>query len=471
VIKSSIAKLRRLETLALWSLLALLISALASGYYELLAARVFGHDEVHYYPNFMFKLVEEGRWINYLLHDFLRRIDLHVHLLLYVASFSTVIFVMAFDYCRDKVLAAALACAVMLSTPMVEQALWPASLWPTGVALLGLLYLQRSGVKAWALYLLGGALLFGMMQNWYFLLPLFFVRDVGEKSPSSLLRNLITHTAWWIIGAAVGLAVMLCLVALLSGRFGIRVADWRHAQSISSLSDLMRNVGAVLQALTRESIVLYSSFQTALGPFAFILGVALLVATWIAPRRVATIAILTCLAGLGFFVFSVPLAPIIQTRSVVVLWIAVLLFGALSVGMQAPYGKLVAVISLTLFGLGSAATASQYFGRHRAVTDFVYESIVRVLPSYAGNYKRIAVFGQYPGDRMESDIMNIPAYLRPIVLATGVPEFWDCRPASDRCKGLGAELGEFLPNQPVKLIGVLDGTAMIAFGEPTTEAR
>ena len=137
-----------------------------NSYYLLPGLSVFGLDEVHYYSDFTFKLKAEGRWINFLLHDALRKLPLATAALLFISFSWLTLFNIARELTQDTRYATIIASVLLVAPPFAQQSLWPASHLPAVVALLALTLLARNGASHRVIYLLGGVLLFGMMQNY-----------------------------------------------------------------------------------------------------------------------------------------------------------------------------------------------------------------------------------------------------------------------------------------------------------------
>jgi hypothetical protein len=198
------------------AILALLL--LLAGYRLLPTLPVYGHDEMHYYPSFYFKLLEDGRWLNYLLHDLLRSVPLPLWSMVYLSLAWVLFYRVARLYAFNAAYAALVASTIVLSYPFVEIALWPGTVVP--VLLLGLLalWLQGRGFPYQAIYLVSGILMFGSMQTLYFVLPLLFVPTFPDNSqpPRARWQLLLSHMCWWVGGSVAGVLCMSLMLHLLA---------------------------------------------------------------------------------------------------------------------------------------------------------------------------------------------------------------------------------------------------------------
>lgn len=437
-----------------------------SSYYRLLGLKVYGFDEVHYYSDFTFKLREEGRWINFLLHDFLQHIPLQVHAALYVALAWLLLFRFARNLSCDKLYAILVASALLVSPPFVYQSLWPASLLPSLVGLLGMAWLVRKGVSYRAIYLIGGILLFGGMQNFYFLMPLLFIGQIEQEpfTQRKFLLRIWNHALYWVAGSIVGFLVALLAVYLLIGQVGIVPATWRKTMPVHDLHDVVRNVSYVLGCMRREadSLVMLMTGRSAVYAVGFLALVALRLRSWrLEFRRAVTLVAV----GVSFFAFSVPLAPVIQTRSLVALSVALILL-MLVPGDVRRSTRWVSMMLVIWAEWNMMINAHAFIAAQKKHTEFVLSKIENVLPHDPTSYKVIALFGSVDGDSADAAIVNSPPQMRAVVLATGVPEFWDCQVDSQACRQLKAkfEVTQESVDGGMRFVGSYDGIAVISAG-------
>lgn len=415
------------------------VTLFVAAYAALPGLSVFGHDEVHYYKDFSFKLKEDGRWLNYTLHHFLRGVPPGIWATLLLLSTWGLFFRWARSLTQDAAYSAVIASTLALAYPFVEQSLWPATTFPAIAVLLLLGWLAERGVSYVRIYLLGGVLLFGAMQSFYFLLPIFFLgAAAGRPMPlAQQLGFLGKHMVAWVLGSVLGVLVMSVIIYLYTGQFGVRPAAWRESMPAHNAAELVRNflhVGAALGTQLREF------FQHSAGRGAFLsLVVAVLMLGRI--RHVfsqAHAVLILAAVFLSFFAFSVPLAPIIQSRSLVAMTTALLL--VLVVWSPAErHLRWLSALALVLISWNYSQTAQAYLGRHVQRTEFVLEKLQGLIPGYPAEYKAVTVFGTMDGAAKEAEIFNSPPLMHPIVYAMGARDYWDCRQQIDpRCDALEA---------------------------------
>lgn len=445
-------------------ILALIL--LFGAYYLLPGLKVFGLDEVHYYDSFKFKLREEGRWINFLLHHWLRQIPLVTHSLLFLLCSWMILFRIADNLIQEARYAAVIASVLLMAPPFVQQSLWPATHLPTVITLLILIWLVRKGFSHRTIYLLGGVLLFGAMQNYYFMLPLFFIGEIAsENRRSGKVRSyLLSHLFYWILGAMIGFLFALVAVFVLTGQIGIVPAEWRRIMPASDFQSLVRNIIFIIESFREQAFLLFKS-STNNNPI-YIVSLLLLFVFRFEFWRSGLPGILILLAvGISFFVFSIPLAPIIETRSLVALSSAIIIL--LLVSNQSNRKTYWPSIILLLWtGWNLSINAHSYLNIHKSRTEFVLQKIVTVLPQHPSNYNALAIFGKVDHKLNEAILFNNGPFTRPIVLASGFNDFLDCRVDRKECHTLALkfDLLSKATDQPIKFIGVSDNIAVIVLG-------
>ena len=418
---------------------------LVSAYLALPALPVFGHDEVHYYTNFYFKLVEDGRWMNYLLHDFLRSIPLPVWSVLYVGLWWALMYRIARGCGFDVAYATLVAATIVLASPFMEMSLWPASVVPS-LLLIGLaILMQAKGAAYPVIYMVSGILMFGAMQSMYFLLPLLFLREFLDESAPMRARwwLLLRHMAWWVAGSVAGVLVVCVMLRLLAGIWFVEPPEWRNThpvQDISSLVDnlvyVARNLTGYLEALLRHGGVTY-------GYILICAAIALLRVRALFSQAPALLLLAAVL--LAFFAFSVPLAPVIHLRSLFAMAVAVILGLAILPGAT-PLGRVAAALLLLKLAPHYSLRDQDYLETQRAETSVLLTELRELFPGYPTNYAALALVGEMDPAKPEANRFNDGSRMHPIFVSLGVWDFLDCK-IPKRCDRVG-ETGEVIAVQP-----------------------
>lgn len=456
--------------LGLWNLLACVLALLlvCSTYYQLLNLRVYGLDEVQYYVDFTFKLREEGRWIDYLLHDSLRQIPLPIGAALYVGLGWLLSFRIARNFCSDLTCAIVAASLIVISTPFVEQSLWPVSLLPTLLAMVLIERLSRTTVSHRLIYLLGGALIFGSMQNYYFLIPLFFMGKF-EYEYTSIKQKcfmMLDHFVFWIIGSVVGVVVALLVVHIITGQTGIEPASWRKPMPIHNIYDVSRNISYVISQLgvqVRWFVFNMTKWNTVF--FVLLIFFSLLrLFAW--KRELPRVVVLSAVA-ISFFAFSVPLAPVIQSRSLVALSVALIIGLFVPCSGSARSNKWISVGLMLWAGCYVAASGYNFLGDYKQGTEYVAQRLTSILPHNPNSYVAVATIGEANDRYTDAAIVNRAPMMRAVVLSTGAKQFWDCQTgATGECEQIRAKFGPSIASgvSGMRYLGVFDGVAVVSVG-------
>jgi hypothetical protein len=408
---------------------------LAAGYLALPLLPVFGNDEPHYFTNVRFQLVDDGRWINYLLHGFFLQVPLPIWSLIYLGLF----WFACYRICRiatlDLPLAALAASVLVLSTPVLEMSLWPASFTPALLLLCLALAMHARGVRYTNIYLVCGLLSFGTTPTLYFALPLLFLPqffDVGQplRARSELFFR---HMLWWIVGAIVGVLCMCLMLRLLADIWFPQPGAWRRANPVEDLASLRSNLGMTLD---RFRFYLYRVLSLGGVTSTIVYGMLAVALLRVREARARAPAILVLFAVLyAFFAFSVPMGAIILPRSLMAMVMAVIIALALLAGRSAA-GRLLAALLLLNFAGHYSMQAQRYLKAHHDETQAFVDRLDELFPGYITPYFALALEGTIDPAYPEAKRFNDPSLMHPIIMALGTREFMDCRIA-ERCARIG----------------------------------
>lgn len=428
---------------------------LLGGYLALPALPVFGHDEVHYYVDFHFKLVEDGRWLNYLLHGVLRSIPLPIWSLLYVGLWWALMYRIARGCGFDAAYAVLVAATIVMASPFLEMSLWPASVVPS-LLLIGLaILMQARGVAYPVIYMVSGMLMFGAMQSMYFLLPLLFLRDFLDETgldktgldETAPLRArwwlLLQHMLWWVAGSVAGVIVVCLMLRLLAGIWFIEAAEWRNTQPVEDIASLFRNIAYVVQNLLTHFETLLRQGGVTYGFILACVLIALLRARALFVRLPALLLLAAVL--LSFFAFSVPMAPVIHLRSLFAMATVVILGLAILPG-PTPLGRVLGALLLLKLAQHYSVYGQDYLEVQRAETSVLLTELRELFPGYPTNYAALALEGEMDPAKPEASRFNDGSRMHPIFVTLGVWDFLDCK-IPQRCDRVGAT-GDVIAVQP-----------------------
>jgi hypothetical protein len=398
---------------------------------------VFGHDEVHYYQDMSDRLPQDGRWINLLLHDFLRSIPPATWACIFMATAWLLFYRIARSLAFDKAYAVLITSTLLLAYPFAEQVLWPATAMPALLIVLVASLAAERGIPHPPIYLLSGMLIFGTLQTLYFLLPLLFLPQF-LPTPGSTERRwilLFNHMCWWVAGSVAGVLLMSLFIWMETGSFGPQPAEWRLTTPIEDVSGLIRNIRYVsssfidqLEILLRKGGVTWT-FIAVVALAVLLRGRALLAM----PHLILLLAAVL----LSFFAFSIPLAPQIHQRSLIAMAAAVVLFMALFPG-SGPIGRIFATLLLLKLGHGFSVSDETYIANRMSEGTYFYKKLEALMPGHPLSYSAIALYGSMPAERLEARVFNDPTLIHAVVIAVGATKYLDCRLLDTRCDPVGA---------------------------------
>jgi len=215
--------------------------ALLANIVGLLEVDIYLHDSLYYMANQQtydnFKLPSEGRWLNYILFDLLVSIPGRV------ASITSLLSFAFFGFYVGRYLKLEWRHSLLLALLAIEvpshysQLLWPATVLPSYLLMIAATALAYR-LNRWLYYMLFGALFFGSLSQYYYLLPLLFLGQIKEQN----LKELFIKTLLpWGVGYIVGYMVANGMVYYFDHKF-ITLSVWRHPHPIDSFRQLVINI-------------------------------------------------------------------------------------------------------------------------------------------------------------------------------------------------------------------------------------
>ncbi len=287
------------KTVALLTLVAVpaMLVITYADFWDIVALR---HDALTYRASYMYELKTEGRWVNYLLFEYLKTFDFRCIVLanmLCFAGFSHICFrkFLEFKY------AALCALTATLIPPVFLLNEWPFTLQPSFL-LLFCAALLHDRLETRLFFLLFGILFNGEVSHFYFLLVFLF----ADQTKTAFLKIL----AYWVAGFIIGYLCANLVTYLISGQY-IHIDWWRYPHYIASLSDLADNLAS------SQGFLL--SHMKAFGYPVFLLALvgAMIVAFSgnVSVDRKIVVLLAACLAAEAPYMQSVPVGIVVSERT------------------------------------------------------------------------------------------------------------------------------------------------------------
>lgn len=200
------------------------------------------HDELIYLTSYSQKLMEEGRWVNFIFFEWLRSIPPII-----AASFCNLfLFIFAYQVGRASAVEtwfAVIFGLLALNIPNFTMLFkWPMTILPASL-ILALLSMCYQRYSRYYLTLISGILMFATYQGFYFLVPLLFMRQLDEEGWVSYFKFIL----FWILGYVLGYAFSQFFVYTVTTLFTensmfFHIAQWRNPTPITDLSSMLENI-------------------------------------------------------------------------------------------------------------------------------------------------------------------------------------------------------------------------------------
>lgn len=246
-------KLQKIKSNRLYVLLVLIgLTYIFRNIYELINIKFWMHDSAFYFANYIGKLKEEGRWINYLLFNVIREINPIVSILIHMLCLGYFSYKISNNIVKDEKISFMFSLAVISIPNFYSQIVWPVTSLPAFLFLFFLPYLSSKLSKI-QLFLISSIIFFGTFSNYYFLLPLIYLPEFYSKefSKENLIKFLKEIILPWVICFLIGYISANIITYLITGQL-ITLASWRKATPINSISQLVKNFEKISNYFYRD---------------------------------------------------------------------------------------------------------------------------------------------------------------------------------------------------------------------------
>jgi hypothetical protein len=354
-------------------------------WYELSGVKAWAHDSVYYLDSYLWKLETEGRWVNYCLFPILKKtpatLALAVDLLsLFYFSYTSLLRVL-----RDKFYSLLLSLLVLQSAPIYAQLMWPAVVMPSFVAL-GLATHLSKRLRPPVFYCLFGVLFFSTYSNLYYLLPLLHLDSYQGMTIRRATKRLAITICLWAGGFAVGVLCSNTAVYLASGRFPIKIGEFREPHYVRNIRDLADNI-------KRSFTFLGISIRDFAGNWVIciVMTVSMLLTTYrsLSVQRVFVVAV-SALVAIAHFVVVVPVGILIQMRTLLPLW-AGLFFVIFAAEISSKRTRCYLFVAVTILTAFFSFKNRQSLLWQKAVVDAYTDGLARLGISDPRLYKGLMV--------------------------------------------------------------------------------
>lgn len=221
-------------------------------------------DALYYYGDYINKLKYEGRWINHILAENLKRIPAIISITIHFICLGLFSYKCADNVSHNKKLSLMIAlCAVNL-TPLANQLLWPVTSLPAFV-FIGIIPFIYNKMSKFKFLMLSSIIFFGTFSNYIFILPLIYLGELLESTKDKKVSEAFMFTLKeliipWILCFVIGTIVANIITFVISGQF-IELAQWRNPHIANSPSQFFINLKTVITYFARDLKILFSTFS------------------------------------------------------------------------------------------------------------------------------------------------------------------------------------------------------------------
>ena len=334
------------------------------------------HDELYYQPDYFHKVESEGRWLNYLLSNYLPKLPGFAHILINYFALALFCITAAWRTNRDFPVALVIALACLQAPFFSTQLQWPATTLPGFLVLLAACILCGRIPKI-IFFPIFGILFFATLSHLYFLLPLLFLKDLDLRKAANLL-------VLWIASFVIGFAVTQAITFKLTGHF-IEIMAWRNPNPIQSWDDFFLNLNRVFDAFIRVNVKLFQMMGLAITTGC---GLALLIGRKSSDFYMLVVILLSATA---VFASSLPLGLGVADRTALIYAIALIFLVCIRENPSTQMRSIVLILC-TSIGVALAVSNLKTINWYAGVTSELKEEMQRAIP-YSVSNKATIVLG------------------------------------------------------------------------------
>jgi hypothetical protein len=348
--------------------IAVLSVCVALNLYAIADVSVWRHDELYYQPDYFHKVEAEGRWLNYLLSEYLAELPALLCIgVVYLSIFYSVA-KSAWNTNRDLLIALAIALTALQFPFLSTLLFWPATTLP-GFLVLFIACCLSDKIPKIVFFPIFAILFFATLNNLYFLLPLLFLRKLDARETFKLLTI-------WVSSFLLGFLVTQIITYNLTGHL-IEVAGWRNPNPITSWEDLLQNLRRALDAWARIN----STIWHMLGFFLCAMWAVMLLIGRRPQINDLCLTIVIILAAVAIFASGIPLGLGVQGRTSLTYTTGLIFLACVREDASDLTRTLILILCLSA-GSTMAISNFQTIQWYAGVTNEIKEEMRRAIPGY-----------------------------------------------------------------------------------------
>lgn len=245
----------RFQRMSFVACCALVLVGLIFEIIEQTSGAAYMFDEFLYTSTYMDKLECEGRWFNWLLYPLARTINPHIACVINIIFFFIFSLKLTQQILPSNGGSYILASLVPLFFPFVHGINdWPQSYIPTYFVLMMTPFLKESLVPKYKcciflFFILTGILFHGVFVQFYFIMPLLFIKEIHHGNIAKILLS-------WIVGFVVGAIGAELVTYLVCGHF-IEPLSCRNIHIPSSMGNIYTQLSCMKRSVI-SAIIFFS---------------------------------------------------------------------------------------------------------------------------------------------------------------------------------------------------------------------
>jgi len=374
------------------SLIFLLFAATAVVIVTFLQVDFWRFDSLYYQHSYRTKLTSEGRWLIFLLFDFLKATPAKVALCLQLFSIAWFSFQVSYRINTDKHMSVVFTLFVLSVPQFYMQMLWPVVAVPA-FCFLAITPFLKDRLKTPVFFIVTAIYFFSTFSFFYFLMPLLFISNYlkmeenEKKAEAIMFFGLLIQ---WIAAFFIGYVVANLIVYFISGNY-VELAQWRQPNPVTDTASLINNVKRIAMFFTKHM----AWFAAIINPY---LAVYILFYLLFNVKKTPfKITILCVVSAIAVYVSTVMHGIVISNRTVFTFFVATAVFFILPQNNQwNRFGNLLflGIISLTSlhFVYVNTKTYIEYFDMYKSKIEPHLNEIETQHKGiiWIGNYKDLA---------------------------------------------------------------------------------
>lgn len=357
--------------------------------YDIFRIHIYRHDSLYYMPNasdYLGKVSEEGRWLNYLLFHFVKNVSGSILATFSLLSFLFFIFVSTYKWTENCLYALIVAFLFVQIPSFYALLTWPATSAPSFLVLLFSTFSYKK-LNIFIFFILFSILFFGTMSNYYYLLPLLFLSHFKNHTWQENLKYLFFKLIpAWAIGFIIGYATTQLIIYEMFGHL-MKIAVWRIPNYIYSFSDFLENINRSVHALKAGiRSIFFNDWFIILFIFSIIVGTV---------KRKKYLVFIPLFLFISIilihYIIVLPVGIFIASRTIVATWVGVFAIAFFIPNIKS--WQIYLVVPIIVF-----FTSRLYLNNHHNlqwyenVTNVHYDKLKTESPKKPSEYKGVILY-------------------------------------------------------------------------------